>query len=194
MALQRDKAWQLLCAYTESDRLRKHGLAVEAVMRTYAGVYGADPELWGLTGLLHDFDYERWPNEHPASGTQILRDEGYPEEMVEAILCHGNHLGMVRTTALARALNAADELTGFVVAVARVRPGGFDGLEPRAVVKKLKDKAFARGVSREDVAQGLEEIETERDVHIQRIIQSLAPLADALLSDAGQAATESAGR
>ena len=157
-------------------------------MRTYAEEFGGDVDLWGITGLLHDFDYERWPDEHPASGTAILRAEGYPEEMVDAVLCHGNHLGKTRTTLLARTLNACDEITGFVVAVARVRPGGFDGLEPRAVVKKLKDKAFARGVSREDVAQGLEEIQVERDVHIERIIRSLVPLADELLFDGPEAA------
>lgn len=190
MDVDRDKALALLFEYTGSGRLRKHGLAVEAVMRTYAAVYDADPDLWGLTGLLHDFDYERWPDRHPASGSEILRAQGYPEEMVDAILCHGNHLGMVRTTDLARVLNAADELTGFVVAVARVRPGGFDGLEPRAIVKKLKDKAFARGVSRDDVAEGLVEIRAERDSHIQRIIDSLRPLAETLLSDDAAAAAE----
>ncbi|MCL6596204.1 MAG: HDIG domain-containing protein [Firmicutes bacterium] len=181
--LDRDRAWDLLCRYTESERLRKHGLAVEAVMRAYAGVYGEDPELWGLTGLLHDFDYERWPDQHPASGSAILRAEGYPEEMVEAIRRHGNHLGLQRETLLARCLNACDEITGFVVAVARVRPGGFEGLEPKAVVKKLKDKAFARGVSREDVQQGLEEIGVERDVHIARVIEALTPLGATLLTD-----------
>ena len=181
--LDRERAWQLLCRFTESERLRKHGLAVEAVMRSYAAAYAADPELWGLTGLLHDFDYERWPDQHPASGSAILREEGYPEEMVEAIRCHGNHLGMKRETLLARCLNASDEITGFVVAVARVRPGGFEGLEPRAVVKKLKDKAFARGVSREDVAEGLEELQVERDAHIGRIIEALTPLAATLLAD-----------
>jgi putative nucleotidyltransferase with HDIG domain len=180
--LERERAWDLLCLYTESERLRKHGLAVEAVMRSYAEVYGQDPDLWGLTGLLHDFDYERWPDRHPASGTEILRAEGYPEEMVEAIRCHGNHLGMKRDTLLARCLNACDEITGFVVAVARVRPDGFAGLEPRAVVKKLKDKAFARGVSREDVAEGLEELQVGREEHIARIIEALAPLAQTLLT------------
>lgn len=182
-ALERERAWDLLCRYTESERLRKHGLAVEAVMRSYADVYGEDAELWGLTGLLHDFDYERWPAEHPASGTAILREEGYPEAMVEAIRCHGNHLGMKRETLLARCLNASDEITGFVVAVARVRPGGFAGLEPRAVVKKLKDKAFARGVRREDVAEGLEELGVAREEHIARIIGALAPLGPTLLGD-----------
>lgn len=182
-ALDRDRAWQLLCRYTESERLRKHGIAVEAVMRSYAEVYGADPDLWGITGLLHDFDYERWPDQHPASGSAILREEGYPEEMVAAILCHGNHLGMKRETLLARCLNACDEITGFVVAAARVRPDGFDGLEPRAVVKKLKDKAFARGVSREDVAEGLEELQVSREDHIARVIAALTPLAPVLLAD-----------
>jgi putative nucleotidyltransferase with HDIG domain len=182
-ALDRDRAWQLLCRFTESERLRKHGVAVEAVMRSYAGVYDADPELWGLTGLLHDFDYERWPDQHPASGTVILREEGYPEEMVDAIRCHGNHLGMKRETLLARCLNACDEITGFVVAVARVRPDGFEGLEPKAVVKKLKDKAFAKGVKREDVAEGLEELQVSREEHIARIVTALTPLASDLLAD-----------
>lgn len=181
--LDRDKAWQLLCRYTQSERLRKHGLALEAVMRSYAQAYGQDPDLWGLTGLLHDFDYERWPDQHPASGTAILREEGYPDDMVEAIRCHGNHLGMTRETLLARCLNACDEITGFVVAVARVRPDGLAGLEPRAVVKKLKDKAFARGVSREDVAEGLDELGVEREAHIRLIIAALSPHAAMLLSD-----------
>jgi putative nucleotidyltransferase with HDIG domain len=181
--LDRQRAWDLLCRYTESRRLRNHGLAVEAVMRSYAQIYREDADLWGLTGLLHDFDYERWPDQHPASGTAILRDEGYPEEMVEAIRRHGNHLGMTRETLLARCLNACDEITGFVVAVARVRPDGFVGLEPRAVVKKLKDKAFARGVSRADVAEGLEELGVEREAHVARIIEALGPLAPVLLEE-----------
>ena len=181
--LEREPAWELLCRYTESARLRKHGLAVEAVMRSYAPVYGQDPDLWGLTGLLHDFDYERWPDQHPTSGTEILREAGYPEEMVQAIRCHGNHLGMKRETLLARCLNACDEITGFVVACARVRPDGFEGLGPRAVVKKLKDKAVARGVRREDVAEGLDELGVERDAHIERIIEALSPHAATLLGD-----------
>jgi len=183
--LDRERAWALLCEYTTSERLRNHGLAVEAVMRGYADAYGEDTDLWGLTGLLHDFDYERWPDRHPASGTAILEAQGYPPEMVQAILCHGNHLGKTRETLLARCLNACDELTGFVVAMARVRPDGFEGLETRSVVKKLKDKAFARGVSREDVQEGIDELQIDRDVHIQRIIDSLRPLAGTLLADAG---------
>jgi putative nucleotidyltransferase with HDIG domain len=185
--MDRQRAWRLLCEYTQSPRVRAHGLAVEAVMRGHAPDYGGDPDLWGITGLLHDFDYERWPDQHPATGTPILEREGYPPEMVEAIAAHADHMGLPRRTHLARCLYASDELSGFVVACARVRPDGFVGLEPRSVMKKLKDKAFARGVNREEVRRGMEELGVDPLAHIGRIVDCLAPLGPVLLDEAAEA-------
>src|SRR5271169_2098000 len=156
-SLDRNDAWKLLCQYTESESLRKHALAVEACLRAYAKKMAADEELWGLTGLLHDFDYERWPNmdhhpmkEHPYHGSQILRDHGYPEEMIRAILGHANYSGVSRVSALDHTLFACDELAGFLTACALVKPTkSIHDVEASSVKKKLKDKAFARGVNRD---------------------------------------------
>lgn len=179
----RNDAWKLLCEYTASDSLRKHALAVEACVRAYARKLGGDEELWGLTGLLHDFDYEKWPNdahhpteEHPYAGTLILRDQGYPEEMIHAILGHANYSGIDRVSPLDHALFACDELSGFLTACALVKPSkSIHEVEPSSVKKKLKDKAFARGVSRDDVIQGAAEIGVPLDEHIAFVLEALRP-------------------
>jgi putative nucleotidyltransferase with HDIG domain len=184
----REDAWQLLCEYTQSESLRKHMLAVEACVRAYARKNGADEELWGLTALLHDFDYERWPNndhaadkEHPAEGAKILRERGYSEEMVRAILSHADYSGVPRQSALEHTLFACDELAGFLTACTYVRPSkSILDLEVDSVKKRLKDKAFARGVSREDVRKGAEELGIPIEEHIAFCIAALRENADAL--------------
>ena len=184
----RDQALALVHEYTASDSLRKHMLAVEAVMRAYARRFGEDEERWGLTGLVHDFDYERFPNaaqaadaEHPAEGVRILRGLGYPEDVLEAILGHATYSGVPRTSRMAQALFAVDELTGLVTATALVRPSrSLHEVEARSVRKKMKDKAFARGVSREDVLLGAEELGVELDEHIGFVIEAMQQQADAL--------------
>ena len=177
-----------MCEYTQSESLRKHALAVQACLRAYARKYGADEELWGLTGLLHDFDYERWPNdehhpekEHPFEGSKILRQHGYPEEMIHAILGHANYSGVQRTSALDHALFACDELSGFLTACALVKPSkSIHEVEAASVKKKLKDKAFARGVSRDDVYKGAEELGVPLDEHINFCIAAMREVAGAL--------------
>lgn len=172
----RDTAWQLLCQYTEKEGLRKHALAVEASMRHYARLWGEDEELWGLTGLLHDFDYERWPDEqnHPFRGVEILAAQGYPEVMRTAILGHAPYSGVPRETKLAKALYACDELSGFVTAVALVKPSkAVKDVDVASVKKRFKEKAFARGVHREDIYQGTEELGVPLDEHIANVIQAL---------------------
>ena len=184
----RDDAWKLLCEYTASESLRKHALAVEACVRAYARKNGADEELWGLTALLHDFDYERWPNathsadqEHPAEGVRILRDLGYSEEITRAILSHADYTGVLRKSPLEHTLFACDELAGFLTACAYIRPSkSILDLEVSSVKKRLKDKAFARGVSREDVLKGAEELGLPLDEHISFCIAALREHADAL--------------
>jgi putative nucleotidyltransferase with HDIG domain len=184
----RNDAWLLLCEYTQSDSLRKHALAVEACLRAYAGRLGADEELWGITGLLHDFDYERWPNdahhptqEHPYAGTVILRERGYPEEMLHAILGHANYSGVERVTPLDHVLFACDELSGFLTACALVKPSkSINDVEAASVKKKLKDKAFARGVSRDDVYKGAEELNVLLDEHIFFCIAAMRTVAESL--------------
>jgi putative nucleotidyltransferase with HDIG domain len=179
----RDEAWKLLNEYTQSASLIKHMLAVEAAMRSYAGKFGEDQELWGITGLIHDFDYEKWPNpnldrvEHPFTGVNILREKGYPEPMLEAILGHAQYSGVPRATPLARTLFAVDELCGFIMACALVRPEKLGGLEPKSVKKKLKDKAFAAKVNREDIRQGIEEMNVAQDEHIALCIQAMRDIA-----------------
>lgn len=176
----RDEAWELLCEYTRGDSLRKHARAVEAVMRAYARRLGEDEEKWGVTGMLHDFDYEMYPNppDHPLKGSEILGERGYSEEIRRAILGHANYTGVARDTVLARGLYACDELTGFVVACALVRPNGISDLESRSVKKKLKDKAFARTVNRAEVYEGAEELGVELGQHIDFIIAALREVAD----------------
>jgi predicted hydrolase (HD superfamily) len=162
--------------------------AVEAAMRAYASHYGEDPERWGLAGLMHDFDYERFPNdahapdaEHPAEGARLLRSRGSPEDVVTAILGHATYTGVARSTRMARALFAVDELTGLITATALVKPSrSVHEVDARSVRKKMKDKAFARGVSREDVVRGAEELEVELDTHIQFVIDAMRANADAI--------------
>ncbi|MEP6686714.1 MAG: HD domain-containing protein [Gemmatimonadales bacterium] len=183
MALDRDRALALMQEYTASDALRKHMYAVELAMRAMAERAGEDQEAWGLVGLVHDFDYERFPNaahsateEHPAEGVRILTGLGLPEASGRAILGHANYSGVPRDTAMAKALFAVDELCGFLVACALVRPSrSLQDLEVASVKKKLKDKAFARGVSREDVLQGAAELGVPLEDHIAFVLAALRP-------------------
>ena len=184
----RDDAWKLLCEYTQGESLRKHALAVEACTRAYARKLGADEDLWALTGLLHDFDYERWPNaahhptqEHPYEGSKILREHGHSEEMIHAILGHADYCGVARVSPLDRTLFACDELAGFLTACALVKPSkSIHEVEAASVKKKLKDKAFARGVNRDDVYKGAEELGVPLDEHIAFCIQALRDIAPQL--------------
>ena len=178
----RNDAWQLLCEYTQGDSLRKHALAVETAMRACAKRYGdadADEEQWALVGLLHDFDYEMFPSadQHPYTGANILCGRGYSESFIRAIMGHATYTGVPRDTAMARALFATDELCGFLVACALVRPSrSLDDMEVSSVKKKLKDKAFARSVNRDDIRQGVEELAVDMDEHIRFVIDSLRPV------------------
>jgi len=179
----RDEAWDLLCQYTEKEGLRKHALSVEAAMRYYARLWGEDEELWGLTGLLHDFDYERWPDaeNHPYRGNEILTAQGDPDAMRTAIMGHAPYTGVPRETRLAKALFACDELAGFVVAVALIKPSKkVADVELSSIKKRLKEKSFARGVNREDVYAGAEEIGLPLDEHIQNVIQAEQEAAERL--------------
>jgi predicted hydrolase (HD superfamily) len=178
----RNDAWELLCEYTKGDSLRKHALAVEAAMRACAGRYGdaeADADEWGLVGLLHDFDYEMFPTaeEHPFKGATIMCGRGYSDRIIRAIMGHATYTGVPRDTQMARALFATDELCGFLVACALVRPSrSLDDMEVSSVKKKLKDKAFARSVNRDDIHQGVAELGVELDEHIRFVIDALRPL------------------
>jgi putative nucleotidyltransferase with HDIG domain len=184
----RDQAWQLVCEYTQSESLRKHMLAVETCVRAYARKFGADEDTWGVTALLHDFDYERWPNsdhapdrEHPAEGSTILREHGYSEEIIRAILSHADYCNVPRQSQLEHALFGCDELAGFLTACAYVRPSkSVLDLEVDSVKKRLKDKAFARGVSREDVRKGAEGLGVPLEQHIEFCIHALRDNVDAL--------------
>jgi putative nucleotidyltransferase with HDIG domain len=176
----RDEAWRLLVEHTDGSGLRKHALAVEAAMRAYAIRQGADPEKWGITGLLHDFDYEKHPtpDEHPYFGVAILRQKGYPEEVAQAILAHAPYTGQPRVTPLEKTLFAVDELCGFLVACALVQPGRrLSDVKVASVRKKLKDKAFARGVHREHILQGATELGVDLDEHISFLLESLVAVA-----------------
>ena len=178
----RAEAWELLCEYTKSDSLRKHALAVEAAMRACSKRYAggsADEDEWGLVGLLHDFDYEMFPSadQHPFTGANILCGRGYSERFIRAIMGHATYTGVPRDTDMARALFATDELCGFLVACALVRPSrSLDDMEVSSVKKKLKDKAFARSVNRDDIRQGVEELGVDIDDHIRFVIDSLRPV------------------
>jgi putative nucleotidyltransferase with HDIG domain len=181
--VDRNAAWDLLCEYTQTDGLRKHGLAVETVMRHFARKHGGDEDVWGITGLLHDFDYERWPTTegHPFEGNKILADRGYPEDVRTAIMGHADYTGVARETSMAKVLFAADELTGFVTAVALVRPNkSIFEVEPPSVRKKMKDKAFARQVNRDDIINGADQLGVALDDMIGEVIEALKSNADAL--------------
>ena len=181
--LTREDAWNLLCEYTESDSLRRHGLAVEQVMRKMAQKYGEDEELWAMTGLLHDFDYEKYPTmeEHPYVGNKILKEKGYPEELTTAIMGHANYTGVLRESLMAKALYAADEISGFMFAVTYVRPSkSIHDVKVKSVKKKLKQKSLAASVNREEVYEGPEELDVTLDEHIQFIIDALKEKAEDL--------------
>ena len=180
----RDQAWNLLCEWTESDSLRRHMLAVEAAMRAYAPRFGGDVELWGLTGLLHDLDYERYPDletGHPRYALQELKERGYPPELVRAVASHAPYLGVSRDSPMEKTLFAVDELCGFVMACAYVRPEGLVGMTPKSVKKKLKTPAFAAAVSREDIAAGAEELGVDFDEHLRMVIAALAERREELM-------------
>jgi predicted hydrolase (HD superfamily) len=174
----RDEAWDLLCEWTQSDALRKHGRAVEGAVGWYAqnrfGVSGSDLETWRSAGLLHDFDYERFPDQHPHAGVEELRARGYPEELVQAVLGHGDHTGVPRLTDLAHTVYACDEMSGFVIAVTYVRPNrSLDEVDVRSVVKKMKDKGFARPVPRDQLTKGADELGIPFEEHVQNVIDGL---------------------
>ena len=175
MEVTRERAWETLTKYTQSDALLRHALGVEACMGYYARRFGEDEELWRAAGLLHDFDYEMHPtlDRHPQDGAPILREEGYPEEVIDAVLSHAEHLSIPRDTMLKKTLFACDELSGFVHAVALVRPTGLDGLEPKSVKKKLKQPSFAAGVHRDEVYAGAEGLGLDLDEHIRNVIAAL---------------------
>lgn len=197
----RDDALALQHEYTQSDSLRKHMLAVEAAMRAYATKFGGDPARWGLAGLIHDFDYERYPNSehsategHPAHGVRVLRERGWPEDILQAILGHATYSGVAREARMAKALFAVDELTGLVTATALVRPSrSVHEVDARSVKKKMKDKAFARGVNRDDVLLGAQELGVELDKHIQFVVDAMRGAADALGLAGRPALSESSG-
>jgi predicted hydrolase (HD superfamily) len=180
--MDRPAAWNLLCEYTKSESLRKHALAVEACVRAYARKFGEDEGKWGVVGLIHDFDYEVYPNapDHPLKGSEILKERGYPEELRRAILGHADYTGVPRDTMLAKALFACDELAGFITACSLVRPEKIASLEAKSVRKRMKDKAFARSVSREDITKGAEELGVPLDEHIAFCIQAMRAIADML--------------
>ena len=186
MLPSRTDAIALVNEYTQSDSLRKHMLAVEAAMRAYAVKLGGEPDRWALAGLVHDFDYERWPNashsatdEHPAQGVRLLRERGYPEDVLHAILGHATYTGVTRDTPMSKALFAVDELTGLITATALVKPSrSVHEVDARSGRKKMKDKAFARGVNREDVVKGAEELGVDLDIHIQFVIDAMRGAAE----------------
>jgi putative nucleotidyltransferase with HDIG domain len=178
--MDRQNTLNLLKEFVKTDVLMKHLIAVEAAMRGYAKKYGEDEERWGIAGLLHDFDWEACPKpeDHPTYGANILHERGYPEDIIRAVLCHGDHTGMKRESLMEKTLFAVDELTGFIRAVALVRPSkSLDDLESSSVKKKMKDKAFARDIRREDITKGAQELGVDLDEHIRFVIQSLKPVA-----------------
>src|SRR4249919_1439714 len=178
----RERAWETLTRYTKSEALLRHALAVEASVRAYARKFGEDEELWGVTALLHDFDYEIHPtlDKHPQDGAPILREEGYPEIVIDGVLSHADHLALPRDTPLKKTLFACDELSGFVHACGLVRPTGIDGLEPKSVKKKLKQPSFAAGVHRDEVYAGAELLGLELDEHIANVVAAMQPIAKEL--------------
>jgi putative nucleotidyltransferase with HDIG domain len=181
----REQAWNLVCEWTPSSSLRRHMLAVEAAMRAYAPRFGGEEELWGLTGLLHDLDYERYPDletGHPRTALAELERQGYPPELIRAVASHADFMGVSRDSDLEKALYAVDELSGFVLAVAYVRPDGLDGMTAKSVKKKLKDRSFAAAVDREDIRQGAAALGVDFDEHLATVIAALAGAREALLA------------
>ena len=179
----RDEGWELFCEWTQSDSLRKHALGVEAAMRAYAREFGEDEELWAVTGIVHDLDYERYPDldtGHPRIALEELRKLGYPDEVVDAVAGHAEFLEVPRETQLAKTLFAVDELSGFIMACAYVRPTGIHGLTPKSVKKKMKTPAFAAAVNREELRAGAEELGVDFDEHVAFVIEAMAARADEL--------------
>ena len=182
--ISREDSWTLLCDWTESDSLRRHMLAVEAAMRAYARRFGEDEELWGTTGLLHDLDYERYPSlddGHPRYALRELEERGYPEEVVRGVASHADFLGVPRETRMEKALYAVDELSGFLLAVAYVRPDGLHGMTSKSVKKKLKQPSFAAAVDRDELRRGAEELGVDFDEHLAFVIAALEERADELV-------------
>jgi putative nucleotidyltransferase with HDIG domain len=184
VALSREASWTLLCEWTKTDSLRRHMLAVEAAMRAYAPRFDGDPELWGLTGLLHDLDYERYPDlkdGHPRYAMAELEARGYPPELVRAVASHADYLEVARQTPMEKALYAVDELSGFILACAYVRPEGLVGMTPKSVKKKLKQPSFAAAVHRDELRRGADELGVDFDEHLAFVIQALADRRQELL-------------
>ena len=181
-AVNREESWELLCEWTESDSLRKHMLAVEAAMRAYARKFGEDEEKWGITGLLHDMDYEKHPtpDEHPMVGVKVLESRGYPDDVIHAIKGHADYLDVPRDTLMSKTLYAVDELSGFIVACALVRPEGLEGLKAKSVRKKMKQRSFAAAVNREDIVRGAEELGVDLGEHIEFVAGALKERSDVL--------------
>jgi putative nucleotidyltransferase with HDIG domain len=189
--VNRDQAWDLFCEWTESESLRKHVLAVEAAMVAYARENGADEELWAATGILHDLDYEKHPDletGHPRIALEVLREKGYPDELIDAVAGHAPYLGVPRETPLAKTLYAVDELSGFVTACALVRPTGIHGLTPKSVKKKMKTPAFAAAVNRDEMREGAAELGVDFDDHVTKVIAALEERSSELGLDGQQAA------
>jgi putative nucleotidyltransferase with HDIG domain len=192
----RDEAWELFCEWTESDSLRKHALGVEAAMRAYARRFGEDEERWAVTGIVHDLDYERYPDletGHPRMALEELRRRGYPDDVVDAVAGHAEFLEVPRETRMAKTLYAVDELSGFIAACALVRPTGIDGMKPKSVRKKLKQPSFAAKVDREQISRGIEELGVEENEHIQVVIDAMAERASELGLEAQEGAGEASG-
>jgi putative nucleotidyltransferase with HDIG domain len=181
--LDRNRAWSLLCEYTQSESLRKHMLAVEACMRAYARRFGEDENQWGITGLLHDFDYEKYPTpaEHPFVGNKILEERGYPEDVRRAILSHADYSGVKRESKMEKTLYACDEIAGFITASALVKPNkSLAEVEAKSVRKKMKDKAFARSVNRDDIINGAADLGVDLEEHIAFCIEAMKGIAGEL--------------
>lgn len=181
--MNRDQAFELLCEYTANENLRRHMYAVEAAMRAYAAKFDEDVEKWGIVGLLHDFDYERWPTapDHPLQGSVILAERGYPEDVIYAIKSHADYIGdCPRVSLMDKTLYACDELAGFISACAMVRPDGIVGMKAKSVRKKMKTKSFAAAVNRDDIVKGAEELGVELNEHIQFVIDAMVPHAEQL--------------
>jgi len=187
MQNSREQAWDLLCEWTSSESLRRHMLAVEAAMRAYAPRFDGDVELWGLTGLLHDLDYERYPNledGHPRYAIRELEARGYPAELIRAVASHADFMGVPRQTPMEKTLYAVDELSGFVLACAYVRPDGLIGITPKSVKKKLKQPSFAAAVNRDELQRGAEQLGVDFDEHLGIVIDALAQWRDQLMGTA----------
>jgi putative nucleotidyltransferase with HDIG domain len=190
----RDQAWDLVCEWVSSDSLRKHLLGVEAAMRAYADKYREDEELWAVTALVHDLDYERFPDletGHPRYALKELEERAYPQEVIDAVAGHAEFMGVPRETLMAKALFAVDELSGFIAACALVRPTGIEGMKPKSVKKKLKQPSFAAGVNRDEVQRGAEELGVDFDEHVAFVIAAMSERADELgVAGSGEASQE----